>query len=170
MLNQEFVFVLLQASITGAGLVLAVYALIIPLARRFFSYRAEDIHQDIQELKERIRETDTSISQDDLSELRGMLDSIEALKDFPAYLSWVAGATFFFYLGSTLMSVWWIMDWNKQTFDSWLPNSFGLATLLFLGVGLYSIRDISKTMKREFEDLKKAVEQQNLARKPSVAT
>jgi hypothetical protein len=34
-LNENLVLTLLQASITGAGLVLAVYALIIPLTRRF---------------------------------------------------------------------------------------------------------------------------------------
>ena len=133
MLSQEFVLVLLQASITGAGLVLAIYALITPLSRRFFSYRAEDI----QDLKEKIRKTDTSISRDDLSELRNMLDSIEALKDFPAYLSWAAGATFLLYLGSTLLSLWRILNWNRPTFDIWLPIAFGLATLLFLGIGLY---------------------------------
>lgn len=158
MLSEEFVFVLLQASITGAGLVLAIYTLIIPLSRKYFGYRAKDIREEIQELKGKIQKTNTSISQGDLSELRGMLDSIETLRGFPTYLSWTAGATFFLYLGSTLMSLWWILDWNKETFDNWLPYAFGFATFLFIGIGLYSIKDISNTMKREFEELKRESE------------
>ena len=57
MLSQELVLALLQASVTGAGLVLAVYALIIPLSRRFFSFRAEEIHEEVEELKEKVEET-----------------------------------------------------------------------------------------------------------------
>ena len=168
MLSQELVLVLLQASITGAGLVLAVYALIIPLSRRFFSFRAEEIHEEVEELKERVRETDTRISADELSELKAMVESIEERQGFPAYLSSVAGATFFLYLASTLMCVWWILEWNKPTFDRWLPYAFGIATLLFLLIGIASIKDISQTMKREFEELKEKVEETKIGTKLSV--
>ena len=167
MLSQELVLALLQASITGAGLVLAVYALIIPLSRRFFSFRAGEIHEELEELKERVRETDTRISANELSELKAMVESIKERQGFPAYLSSVAGATFFLYLASILMSVWWILEWNKPTFDSWLPYAFGIATFLFLLIRIASFKDISQTMKREFEELKEKVEEAN-GTKPSV--
>ena len=169
MLTQDFVLTLLQASITGAGLVLAIYALIIPLYRKIFGYRAEEIYEEIQEFKETVRETDTRVSQEKLKELKDMLESIEERRGFPAYLSWMTVASFFLYIASTLISVWWVLDWNKDTMDSLLPNAFGIATILFLIIGIHSIKDISQTMKREFEDLKRKVEEAKLATKPSVA-
>jgi F0F1-type ATP synthase membrane subunit b/b' len=159
MLDWNFVQTLLQTSITGAGLVLAVYALIIPLYKKIFNYRAESIYEDLQDLKEAIRETDTRVSQEKLDELKESLENIEAHREFPSYLGWIVGASFFLYLASTLMSVWWILDWNRATFDSWLPYAFGISTILFITIGIYAIKDISQTMKKEFEDLKEEVEE-----------
>jgi len=159
MLAQEFVLTLLQASITGAGLVLAVYALIIPLSRRFFSYRAEEINEELEGLKESIRETDTRISADELSELKAMVESIEERQGFPTYLSSGAGLTFFSYVVVTFLSFFWLIDYNRPTADYWLPFTFFVSTIFFLSLGLYSIKDISQTMKREFEDLKQKVEE-----------
>jgi len=88
MLLESHVLAFLQASITGAGLVLAVYALIVPLSRKFFGYRAEAIHEELEELKERIRETDTRVSSKELRELKAIVESIEERRGFPTYLSW----------------------------------------------------------------------------------
>ena len=130
MLSQDFVLTLLQASITCAGLVLAVYALIIPLSRRIFGYRAEALYEELQELKERVRETNIHVSTDELSELKTLLESIEERQAFPTYLSWGAGTTFFFYVVSTFMGVWWVLEWQKPIMDSWLPVVFGFSTFL----------------------------------------
>jgi hypothetical protein len=54
------------------------------------------------------------------------------------------------------MSIWWVLNWNRANMES-LPLVFGSATFLFLLMGLFSIKDISQTMKKEFEDLKKQV-------------
>lgn len=159
MLLESHVLALLQASITGAGLVLAVYALIVPLSRKFFGYRAEAIHEELEELKERIRETDTRVSSKELRELKAMVESIVERQGFPTYLSWGAGLTFFGYAVSTLMSLFWIIDLNKPTVDYWLPFTFFISTIFFLLLGLVSINDISQTMKKEFEHLKEKVEE-----------
>jgi len=158
-LSETTVSTILTASVTGAGLVLAVYTLIIPLSRRFFSYRAEEIQEEIQELKERVHETDARISQDELSELKSMLESIEERQAFPTYLGWGAGLTFFSYVVSTFLNFFWLIDYNKPTADSWIPFTFLVSTIFFLLLGLFSIKDISRTMKREFEDLKEKVEE-----------
>ena len=147
MLSRDFVLSLLQASITGAGLVLAVYALIIPLSRKFLGYRAEAIYDELQQLKEKIRKTDTRISQEELSELKKMLESIEERRGFPSYLSWLAGATFSLFILSALMGMWWISDFYKPIMDAWLSFVFGCSTLLFAVIGILSIKDISQTMK-----------------------
>ena len=54
LLSETAVSTILTASITGAGLVLAVYTLFIPLSRKYLSYRAEKIRGEIQELKDKV--------------------------------------------------------------------------------------------------------------------
>ena len=132
MLSQDFVLVLLQASITGAGLVLAVYTLIIPLSRKFFGYRAEEIYEELQALKETIRRTDTRITSEELSEMKSILENIEERKDFPTYLSWGAGIVFFGYVITALLSVNWILNQGDPTLEWWLGFTFVVSTLLFL--------------------------------------
>jgi len=163
MLNENLVLTLLQASITGAGLVLAVYALIIPLTRKFFSYRIETMYTEIEKVRSKVgkgdfSETDTSsrdFSTIDLDALRKNIDRIEEEREIPRYLSWGAGVIFLGYMASTLMGYGWLVDWEKQTVEFWLPIAFVGSTILFLLMGLYAIKDISQTMKKEFEELKK---------------
>lgn len=163
MLNENLVLTLLQASITGAGLVLAVYALIIPLTRKFFSYRIEAMYTEIGEVRRKVGKGDFSeadfspsdFSTIDLDALRKNLDRIEQQGTIPTYLSWGAGVIFFGYMASTLLSYGWLVNWEKLTVDFWLPIAFVASTSLFLLMGLYVIKDINQTMKKEFEELKK---------------
>jgi hypothetical protein len=157
-LEENLVLILLEASITGAGLVLAIYALIIPLYRRIFGYRTRDIQKDLQELKEEIGKTKTSVSQGKVDDLTNKLTHIKELGSFPKYLDWIAEASFFLYSASALMSLWWILGWNKNAFDVSLPYAFGIATILFIVIGVLAIKDISGTMKREFQDAKSEAE------------
>jgi Sec-independent protein translocase protein TatA len=167
MLEENLVLTLLQASITGAGLVLAVYALIIPLYKRIFGYRAEDVYETLQKFKEGAREADTLISPEKLSELKAKLTTIEEQRGFPTSLSWGMGITFFGYMVSALMSFFWVTAIDKPTWmDAWLPLAFVGSTVLFLLLGIASIQEISQTMKREFEDLKKEVEDAKSKSKP----
>lgn len=89
-----------------------------------------------------------------------MLETIGERQAFPTYLSWGAGLTFFGYVVSTFLSFFWLTDYNRPTADNWLPFTFFVSTIFFLLLGIFSIKDISRTMKREFEDLKKKVEQE----------
>jgi uncharacterized membrane protein (DUF106 family) len=159
MLEESVVLILLEASVTGAGLVLAVYALIIPLSNKIFRYRIKEISEEVDELKKEAEKTKTSISQDDIKKFRNLLDSIETRKDFPSYLSLWTGLSFLLFVLSALMSLLWIVDILKSVVDFWLPFTFFCSVILFLIVGLSGISDISQTMKREFEQLKKEVEE-----------
>jgi uncharacterized membrane protein len=155
MLEESIVLTLLEASVTGAGLVLAVYALIIPLSNKMFRYRIKEISEEVEELKKEAEKTQTSISQDDIKKFRNLLDDIETRKDVPSYLSLWTGLSFLLFVLSALMSLLWIVDILKSGMDFWLPFTFFCSIILFLIVGLNGIRDINQTMKREFEQLKK---------------
>jgi len=157
LLSQDFVLSLMQASITGASLVLAIYALILPLTRRLFEQRVLTLRRLVEEFKKWAMEMKTDVK--DAEELKNLIDKIEAQQSLPTYLGLGIGVTFLGYIASTLMSVGWIIEWNKPIMDEWLAPVFVLTTLVFLAVGLTSIKDIRGVMKKEFEELKKTVEE-----------
>jgi uncharacterized membrane protein len=158
-METSLVLTLLEASVTGAGLVLAVYALIVPLSNKIFGYRIKEISEEVEELKKEAKKTQTSISQDDIKKFRNLLDSIETRKDVPSYLSLWTGLSFLLFVLSAIMSLLWIADILWSVMDFWLPITFFFSIILFLIVGLSGISDINQTMKREFEELKKKVEE-----------
>jgi hypothetical protein len=55
MLSEEFVLTLLQASITSAELVLAVYTLILPLSGKLLSNKAKETVDKVETLKKSLR-------------------------------------------------------------------------------------------------------------------
>jgi len=156
MLSQEFVLSLLQASITGAGLVLAIYTLIIPLSRSLFEHRVHTLLTYVEEFKKRAEETKTDIK--DTENLKNLIDKISETQKFPTYLGLGMAIAFFGYVVSALISVGWLIEWEKPTMDAWLAPTFIVSTVIFLIVGLNSINDIHGVMKREFERIKQEVE------------
>ena len=158
MLSQEIVLALLQASITGAGLVLAVYALIIPISTKILESRAKTLFESLEEFKEESKKIGTKISDDELEYLKELADKIMERRSFPTYLSSGILLSFLGYTVSTLFSMWWLLEWNKPTMDEWLPIIFGGSTLLFLAVGSLSIKDIYYVMKKEFDEIKTIID------------
>jgi len=156
MLSENFVLALLQASITGAGLVLAIYTLILPLSRRFLEERARMTLESLEKLKQKVGEIkiETPI---DTKKLEALVNEFQTRQTYPAYLSLGIAVTFFGYIASALMSVGWILSEDRAStfYDQWLSLVFVGSTFLFLIIGILSINDINQTMKKEFEKLKK---------------
>jgi len=158
MLSQDFVLALLQASITGAGLVLAIYTLILPLSRRFLEERARRTIESLERLKQKVAETKIE-SKIDAEKIEGLVKEVQTWQTYPVYLSLGIAVTFFGYIASALMSVGWILSEDRAStfYDQWLSLVFVGSTFLFLIIGILSINDISQTMKREFEKFKKEI-------------
>jgi hypothetical protein len=154
MLSQDVVLAFLEASISGAGLVLTVYALIIPFSKRLFESTLKDF---LEQLTSSISSLDKMLS--------GKLDSQAKVKaraymskwleswNFPTYLRFGVGATFFGYTVTTLISIAWVMSWKQPLMDSVLPFFFTASTIVFLFVGLISIKDIHKIMRQDYYEL-----------------
>lgn len=165
MLSQDFVLSLLQASITGAGLVLAVYALIIPIASKLFKSRAEtltELKEEITRISKRIDTKDTKATRNSIARLAEISEEMSSKIPFPTYLSWGIFLTFLGYIASTLMCIQWLVNPNapiSEHIDRSLPTVFVLSTIIFLVVGTASIKDIYSVMKREFEETKKEIEE-----------
>ena len=116
MLTQDFVLSILQASVTGAGLVLAVYALVTPLSRRLFEHSAKMLLEALEKLKKKV-ENGKATTTIDVEELESLIEKIGKLQAFPTYLSGGAALSLLFYIISALMSVIWILDTNKLAID-----------------------------------------------------
>jgi len=159
MLNQEIAIALMQASITGAGLVLAVYALIVSLSRRIFEQKVHTLVDLTQRFKETAKEIEPNYK--DFQKLKGIFDQITWVQEIPDYLRYGFGLTFFGYVACVLMSYAWLVNWEQPTIDPWLSLVFVITTIAFLIVGLISIKDIHRIMKGEFEDIKKTLEIKN---------
>ena len=138
-LDPELVGKLLQASITGAGLVLAVYGLILPLAPEILRKRAKSV----AESKEAIRRA----LDEDLSKVKPLAEEIESKRVLPAILGLGIGATFCLYCVSALLTWDWSLYFRYELLVEFAVFLFGVATIIFLGVGLLIIYTITSLLK-----------------------
>jgi uncharacterized membrane protein (DUF106 family) len=160
MLTETFLSTVVVVGVTGAGLVLAIYALIIPISRRMFINRTRLLRRQMKEFEEQREELETKDSKK-LKRLQQLADSIRETKIFPRYLSYGMLLTFSLYLTSALSGfTYFISPSNHTVLDDWVITlTFMFANLAFFFVGIYAIIDISLTMKREFERIKKRLEE-----------
>ena len=157
MLNENIVLGLLQASITGAGLVLTVYALLIPVARQIFQNRTSELKQFLEHYKKESKKLEEKISKGKIpsqttQEIKVYLYLIERKMGLPDYMRKGMLSCFIGYISSVLMSLLWLLDWYKPMMDAFLPWFFMMATFAFLLVGINAIIDIYLVFKKEYDD------------------
>ncbi len=154
MLDQGIVLALLQASVTGAGLVLTVYTLLLPIIGEVLETRARTLYDKLVEFKEESKEINAKVSYEKMENIKGIIDEIQAKKDIPGYLSLFVLVAFLGYTVSVIISLWWLLDFYKSIMNSWLPLVFGGATVIFIFSGYLTIRDVSAVIKEKFEEIK----------------
>jgi uncharacterized membrane protein YciS (DUF1049 family) len=161
MLSESVVSTFLQASITGAGLIFAIYALFTPLSHRIFEERIEKLQRQIErfdELKDKI--TPDSKSKE-LKKLQDLQDLIKETKIFPRYLGYGVSLTFVGYVTSVLVDWAWLinLDNRVELLEIIITTVFAISTVAFLFVGGLAILEIYLSMRKEFEDIKKKQEE-----------
>lgn len=148
MLSENIVLTILKASISGAGLILAVYALILPISSRLFGMRTEDLISDAKRLVEGVSSVST------IDELDVILESYKSTyrnKGMPSYMGIGIGITFFGFIASSLMAHWWLIEYNKEYMETNLTNLFGFTIIMFGLIGILVIKDIHSILKAEYE-------------------
>lgn len=128
MLSETSVQAFLGASISGAGLILAVYTLFTPIASRFFEYRANKMCKTLSEFKEEASKKGADISEKEMEKLENLLGDIKTLQSMPSYLTLGINLSFLGYVASALLAVGWILN-----FENYSPL-MTLGFLLFLYV------------------------------------
>lgn len=150
---------LLQASITGAGLVFAAYALIVTLYDRILRQRADKYANVFSRLYKRMQELSNAKVTDEnktnlvetFSDIKGLNIKLDSAKSLPKYLRFGIGIIFFGYIVSTFFSVLWLIDLPNADYP--LLFFFTASTILFLIVGLASIREINSIMVNDYEKI-----------------
>mgnify|MGYP001117037962 CR=1 FL=1 len=161
MLTETVVSTILQANITGAGLIIAIYALITPIARKIFKERVK-LHRkkkkQFDTLKEKVNEESSS---KDFKRLKTLSTQIKGLRVFPRYLGIGVLLVFGGYMFTAFFSIMWLINSSRgnSLLESAIELLFALSTLGFAFVGIYAIGDVYVEMKREFEQVKKEKEE-----------
>ena len=151
MLNQDIVLTLIQTSITCAGLVLAIYTLIIPFSKRVFEHNIASFLEALKYTKNKLDEwfKDKEVAE----KAKGTAENIVKSWSFPTYLRFGVGFTFSGYILTTLFSIAWIVDWGRNLMDLLIVPVFVLTTLIFLFVGVVSIKDVHEIMREDFKQI-----------------
>lgn len=157
MLSETIVTAFLETSITGAGLVLAVYALVTPISEKIFTKRTDKLKHLLEDFENERNKITADAPSKDFKHLEELRNSIEQIRIFPRYLSYGILASFVAFMISAMVDFLWLSNKNNQVPENDLYTSLPLfiAILLFFVVGMLTIGEIFDTMRKEFENIKK---------------
>jgi hypothetical protein len=155
------------SSVTGAGLVIAFYALISRMSDKIFTNKFKQLEERRREIR-RISSDPNNFKEENLKKTTKRLSElgkkIDSIKTFPKYLVLGVVFDFFLFLYTSISSwVWLLQSAENRANDIVMEPSilfcFSLSLALFLMVGFLGIFDVGSTMWSEFEKLKEEKEE-----------
>lgn len=167
MLTETVVSTILQASITGAGLIIAIYALITPIMDKIFKERVR-LHRKKKKEFDKLKEKITSESSAEIfKKLKTLAKEIKEIKMFPRYLGFGVSFVFSSYILTVFCGLNWFIFESYRNFvhEFVVVNLFFFSTIAFFIVGMYAIFDVYRAMKGEYEQLKREREEIEKERK-----
>ena len=159
MFSESVTIAIMTSSITGAGLVIAFYALIARMSDRIFANRIEQLDNRRYLIKE-ITSKHDSFNEENLEKTTKRLDDlrkeINSIKTFPKYLGIGVFFNFLVFIITAILSFSWIFNvQNRNAINEVsLAFSFVLSLLIFLAVGSYGIKDVLDILSTNFKGLK----------------
>jgi hypothetical protein len=157
MVSETVITALLEASITGMGLVLAVYTLLTPVSTQIFEQRAETLEDKIEKFNEDHSKLTGDSPEDEWEKMRQKSKEINKIKVLPWSFGFGILAAFTFFSVSFLFSLFWLGSEVYHTFpiefSIFLFCSSGWATFTFVGVSI--IAEIVDSLTKKFEEVKK---------------
>lgn len=161
MVSETAISAILTASIAGAGLIIAIYALISPISTKIFRDRVELLLMGkwaFDKIKRKIRPESPD---KEFKDLKTLASGIKHIESFPKYLRIGVLFVFLGYMFTAHLAFGRLFSTSSQNdvleFMIWL--SFMISTNGFALVGLYAIHDVYRAMKKEFERLKEEAEE-----------
>jgi hypothetical protein len=154
MVDQLTILAILQASVTGAGLILTAYALILPNAGRILKRNATMYNREYDLFQKIVLSTKAhEFSDEKKEEIEDLMRELNEIKTLPKSLSWV-GVAFILYMACTVFSIMWLLG-SKLLYEDFIPHLFLLATLLSAIIGWEVFTELTQSLKIEYEDTKK---------------
>ncbi|MGA2308051.1 MAG: hypothetical protein ABSG57_00710 [Candidatus Bathyarchaeia archaeon] len=157
MVSETVISVLLEASLTGMGLVLAVYALLTPISTEIFEQRAETLEDLIKKFDEDHSKLTGDSPDDDWKKLRQKQKEINKIRVLPWSFGFGIVVAFALFSLSFILSMFWlgsdIYHTSLMEFSIFLFCSGGWLTFTFVGVSI--IAEIVDSLTKKFEGIKK---------------
>jgi pilus assembly protein TadC len=157
MVSETVISALFEASLTGMGLVLAVYALLTPISKGIFEQRAKILRELIKKFnEEHSKLTAEDSSEDDWKRHEQKRKEINKIKVLPRYFGIGIFVAFTFFSVSFLVSMFWLGSETYHVF----PTEFSifafcsLGWLSFVFVGVSIIAEVADSLTKKFEDIK----------------
>jgi len=148
LLSEWMVESLLVASITGAGLVLAILNLVALISEDLLTRRAKILAKTKRELMDKAKKAES-----ETPKLVGLAQTIASLKDLPVYLGLFLGVSFACFVLSALLDVWWFL--HPAQIEELLELFFGVGVLSFFIMGVFMITDVESLLRERYEEIKK---------------
>lgn len=161
MLSETLISVVLEASVTGAGLILAIYTLVTPLLDKIIKVRKELIAEKKQRFDNLAEKIKTERSDVNLRQVNTLYKELKDLRSFPNYLGSGVFVVFLLYtLTLSLAISWFFQPLPKSPItELLLLFAFGGANGGFFVVGIYTIAEVARTMNHEWKKLEKEKEE-----------
>jgi hypothetical protein len=154
-MSEQIPSVILEASITSAGLLIAIYALITPLSSKIFETRVKPLKQKRREFIDLMAKISPEGSEDDIDKLRSLSGEIGEIGTFPSYLGQSVIFDFVLFMVTAIFAFFSLIDPSVIGWQISCEILFGISMLGFLSVGVYAIVDVFRSMRSEFENVKK---------------
>jgi len=159
MLTESLASTILTASIAGAGLILAIYALITPISTKLFKERVKLLNEKKKQFDELKAKISSESSKEEFEKLKKLAREIKEIKTFPRYLGDGVLLVFLGYFVTSIFSALWLSNPSDGTAEVLIPVLFYITTVGFFGVGFYAITDVYRTMRAEYEEIKSKKEE-----------
>lgn len=163
-MTETMVTGIMTASVTGAGLVIAFYALLAAMSDRIFERRVQKLHEKHEEVKSIQSESHAFESSNfgaTSKRMSSLNDEIEEIQSFPKYLGPFITADFLLFILSASFAFYWLVTSGADRTVLWgnlvVFAFIGSLALLVLS-GVSGITEVYKTIHDRFEELKKQKE------------
>jgi len=153
-LDTSLVQSLMVAGIAGAGLVLAVYSIVLTRVHPFLHQRAQVWWQSLLRLRRRTEQIEAQTSTEAMEGLEREFRNVRTLHDLPVHLTWGLILPFFGYCALSLLAGAWFTGWNKAIIDKQLLNIFLITTAVFLISGFFAIKDLIATIDNDYRAMR----------------
>ena len=156
MLSETVISTFMIAGITGAGLILAIYTLFVPMSHKIFEERVKRLDFWIKKFEDlRIKITSESTDKE-INQLKVYKRKINETRGIPWYFGFGVIISFMSLMGSALFSSQWLFNPLNRT-----PNNetlimifLDIGFLVFTVISILIVAEVYDSMKKDFDEIK----------------